>query len=74
MISSIGGEEVFDYKSDAPRQCVHRLGEFATIISYKRKEWAFMLLIPIETFISVSFDEAEDLSKAALCVCSTMQF
>lgn len=60
MISSIGGEEVFDYKPDAPQTVRRRLGEFATIISYKRKEWAFMLPIPIETFISVSFDEAED--------------
>ena len=60
MISSLGGEEVFDYKPEAPGAVRRRLGEFATIISYKRKEWAFMLPIPIETFISVSFDEAED--------------
>jgi intein/homing endonuclease len=60
MISSIGGEDVYDYTPDAPAKVKRRLSEFATIISYKRKEWAFMLPLPVETFISVSFDDAED--------------
>lgn len=60
FISSIGGEEVYDYTSDAPSMVRRRLGEFATIISYKRKEWAFMLPLPVETFISVNFEDVDD--------------
>ena len=51
------GRVVQDYDSDAPARARERLSEFAAVLSYKRKEWAFMLPLPIETFISVRFDE-----------------
>lgn len=60
MISSVGGEPVYDYTPDAPQKVRRRLGQFATVISYKRKEWAFMLPLPLETFISVKFEDNED--------------
>lgn len=60
MISSIGGEDVYDYTPDAPSRVRRRLGQFATVISYKRKEWAFMLPLPVETFISVKFEGDKD--------------
>lgn len=49
------GKEV--YASDTPSKARLRLKEFATVISFRRRDWAFMLPIPIETFIPVEMDD-----------------
>lgn len=59
-IEGPNGRVVQDYDSDAPVRARQRLSEFAAVLSYKRKEWAFMLPLPIETFISVSFEEGSE--------------
>ena len=57
---TIAGETVNDYLPDAPQKARERLADFATVLTVKRKEWAFMLPIPIETFISVSFEKTDE--------------
>lgn len=61
VVAEINGKKVVDYKSDTASKAKRLMSEFCTIISYKRKEWAFMLPTPIETFISVKLeDESKD--------------
>jgi hypothetical protein len=54
------GRRVMDYDKEAPVKARARLREFATVLSYKRKEWAFMLPTPVETFIYVKFESVDD--------------
>lgn len=59
-MATIGGEMVVDYSPEAPGAVRRHLAEFATLITYKRKEWAFMLPTPIETLIPVQFQSDVD--------------
>lgn len=61
VIAIVNDKQVVDYFKDTPLKARRRLSEFATVISFKRKEWAFMLPMPVETFITVSMDEHGDL-------------
>lgn len=54
-VSKKGEKE--DYREDTPVKARRRLAEFATVISFKRKEWAFLLPSPIETFYTVTMGE-----------------
>lgn len=54
------GKVIQDYGPDAPKAVRARLSRFATVITARRKEWAFMLPTPIETFIPVHFQENLD--------------
>lgn len=56
----IGDTKVLTWKKDTPKRARAQLARYSAVISYKRKEWAFMLPIPIETFIPVSLDNNVD--------------
>lgn len=61
-IQTPDGRLVYDYSEETPKAARERLNEFATVLSHKQKDWAFMLPIPIETLIRVSMENsgAED--------------
>lgn len=44
---------------DAPQRIRSKLGKYTGMITLKRKEWAFMLPNPIDTFIQLSLDEGD---------------
>ena len=44
---------------DTPLRARKRLARFASVVSAKRRDWAFMLPIPIETFVQVSLPKKE---------------
>lgn len=56
VIGEVNGKPVIDYYQDTPMKIRSHMAENITIMSYKRKEWAFMLPTPIEKFISVSLE------------------
>lgn len=61
-------DEVTDGAAEAFNKAVTimkaRFGNYATLATYKRKEWAFMLPSPIETFLTVEIG-AEDIAPGA---------
>lgn len=44
---------------DAPQRIRSKLGKYTGMITLKRKEWAFMLPNPIDTFIQLSLDDGD---------------
>lgn len=50
---TLNGEDVPVWEVDTPQRARQKLSRFASVITMKKKEWAFMLPSPIETFISV---------------------
>lgn len=60
VVAIVNDKPVIDYLEDTPIKARQRLAEFATVISFKRKEWAFMLPMPVETFITVNMEEHGD--------------
>lgn len=56
---SLDGEAVSDYAPEAPAKVFEQLSQYCTVISKKRKEWAFMLPLPIERFIPVQFEDVD---------------
>jgi len=50
---SVNGDEVPLWQVDSPQRARQKLGRYASVITMKKKEWAFMLPSPIETFIAV---------------------
>lgn len=58
-IADVNGKTITDYRDNTPIESRKRLGEFVTVISAKRKEWAFMLPDPIESFLTVAFEDPE---------------
>ena len=57
VVAIVNDKPIVDYLEDTPLKARRRLAEFATVISFKRKEWAFMLPMPIETFYTVDMDK-----------------
>ena len=53
-----GRATVFD--SNTPYKARRQLAKHSAVISFKKKEWAFMLPRPIETFLSVRLDASGD--------------
>lgn len=51
------GRQVVDYSDETPLAARLRLNEFATVLSHKQKDWAFMLPTPIETFVRVTMED-----------------
>lgn len=47
------GDEVPVWSVDSPQRARQKLGRFASVVTMRKKEWAFMLPVPIETFIAV---------------------
>lgn len=53
------------FASDTPYRARRQLAKHCAVISFKKKEWAFMLPRPIETFLSVRLDaEGDELGQA----------
>lgn len=49
----VNGRTVTQWTEETPANARKRLGQFAAVISAKRRDWAFMLPIPLETFVRV---------------------
>jgi intein/homing endonuclease len=47
------------FRKDTPRLARQKLSRHAAVITMKRKEWAFMLPNPIESFIGISLVDAD---------------
>lgn len=60
VVAIVNDKKIVDYMDDTPLKARRRLADFATVISFKRKEWAFMLPVPVETFIVVDMETKED--------------
>lgn len=58
---TVGDTRVTRWKKDTPKRAREQLSKHVAVISTKRKEWAFMLPVPVETFIPVPMmkDEAD---------------
>jgi hypothetical protein len=56
-MSKLPGTKVSVWNQDAPEKARKQLSRYGAVITYKRKEWAFMLPQPKETFIPVSMDK-----------------
>lgn len=52
--------KVMVWSDDAPEQARRQIAKHASIMTFKRKEWAFMLPIPIEEFIPVRLDNDDE--------------
>ena len=58
---TLGGESVNMWKVNSPQQARRKLSRYASVITKKKKDWAFMLPSPIERFHAVGFyDDGED--------------
>lgn len=53
----VDGRRVTVWREDTPYKARKRLGEYAAVVSARRRDWAFMLPIPIETFIPVNLEK-----------------
>ena len=61
----LGDSRVTTWKKNTPQLARAQLSKQCAVVSFKRKEWAFMLPRPIETFIPVQLDKADDEGGAA---------
>lgn len=59
VVGFLNDKPINDYLEGTAAKARRRLSEFATVISFKRKEWAFMLPLPIEKLITVEMDDKE---------------
>lgn len=60
-----GNGRAMVFASDTPYRARRQLAKHSAVISFKKKEWAFMLPRPIETFLSVRLDaEGDELGQA----------
>lgn len=57
---NLNGEVVDLWKVDTPQKARQRLSKYAAVITKAKKEWAFMLPSPLETFHPVSIVSTED--------------
>lgn len=57
---AINGEDVPLWEVDTPQRARQKLSRYASVITKKKKEWAFMLPSPIETFIAVPMVPQDD--------------
>jgi hypothetical protein len=55
----VEGSKALVWRQDTPARARAQLSKHSAVITLKRKEWAFMLPSPIETFIPVSLDKSE---------------
>ena len=49
----INGEKIPVWEVDSPQRARRKLSRYSSVITMKKKEWAFMLPSPIETFFAV---------------------
>lgn len=55
----LGDFPVMTWKKDTPKRAREQLSKHAAVITAKKKEWAFMLPRPIETFIPVRLEKSD---------------
>ena len=55
----LGKYAVMTWKKDTPKRAREQLAKHAAVITAKKKEWAFMLPRPIETFIPVRLEKPD---------------
>ena len=48
------------FAKDTPYRARRQLAKYSAVMSFKKKEWAFLLPRPLETFISVQLDSGDD--------------
>jgi hypothetical protein len=48
------------WKKNAPESIKQKFREFAAFITFKRRDWAFLLPYPVETFHPVAFEELDE--------------
>ncbi len=58
--TKVGNTTVPVFNEGVPQLARRQLNKFASVISFKRKEWAFMLPRPLEEFIPVRLEKAEE--------------
>lgn len=51
--TTINGEEVPVFEVSSPKAARRKLGQYVSIVTKKKKDWAFMLPSPIETFFPI---------------------
>lgn len=56
----LGDDRVQLWKVNTPQRARQRLSRYAAVITKTKKEWAFMLPNPIETFHAINFVSSED--------------
>lgn len=56
----IGGEDLQLWKVSTPQEVRSKLQQFASVVTKKKKDWAFMLPTPIETLYKIDFEDFED--------------
>jgi len=56
----VGDSRATVFASDTPYRARQQLSKHSAVISFKKKEWAFLLPRPIESFISVALDAGGD--------------
>ncbi len=56
----VGGTRATVFASDTPYRARQQLAKHSAVISFKKKEWAFLLPRPIESFLSVALDAGGD--------------
>ena len=54
---TLGDKEVYTFRKDTPQRAREQLARHAAVITFKRKEWAFMLPMPKEKFIAVAMQK-----------------
>lgn len=59
-MEKVGDSKVLTWKEDTPQLARQQLAKHCAVITMKRKEWAFMLPRPLETFIPVRMEKPED--------------
>jgi hypothetical protein len=50
---SINGDDIPVWEVDTPQRARQKLSRYAAVVTLKKKDWAFMLPSPVETFIAV---------------------
>lgn len=55
----VGDTKVLTWKKDTPKRARDQLARHAAVITFKRKEWAFMLPLPKESFFAVTMEKSE---------------
>ena len=60
----LGGRISSVYMNDAAKRAREHLSKYATVITTRRREWAFMLPIPIDTFSFVKLSESDSSGNA----------
>lgn len=56
----VGDSKLTVFRKDTPKRAREQLAKHCAVITFKRKDWAFMLPRPIEKFIPVRLEKPDD--------------